>query len=202
MGESPEGLIEHKLYYWVKTKVQDEYKQLKPEFVAKKYGVPARELFLYWEKEIDCDKAVQTLPRTLSLIIFFALMLLSHEMLGPAQSIERAIRFDIDPWLKIPSCQAQLRLKNMSCEKANIEENANFAFNGVGTFGNKNIQDVNSFADFYSWFRLGFAAIYMPQTRSVSEGSPLPAVNLTNAESSEYLNFNRPSAVQELLKMS
>jgi len=130
MGESPDRLIEHKLYYWVKTKIQDEYKQLQPEYVARKYGVPARELFVYWEKEIDCDKAVQTLPRTLSLIIFFALMLLSHEMLGPAQSIERAIRFD-------------------------IEENANFAFNGVGTFGNKNIQDVNSFADFYSWFRLG-----------------------------------------------
>eukprot|EP00438_Fugacium_kawagutii_P016277 Skav201191 [mRNA] locus=scaffold633:263159:264067:- [translate_table: standard] len=39
----------------------------------------AKELFVYWEKEIDCDKAVQTLPRTLTLIIFFALMLLSHE---------------------------------------------------------------------------------------------------------------------------
>ena len=160
------ALIEHKLYYWVKTKIQDEYKQLKAQQVAERYGVPAKELFCYWEKEIDCDKAVQTLPRTLSLIIFFALMLLSHEMLGPAQSIERAIRFD-------------------------IEENANFAFNGAGTFGNKNLQDVNSFADFYSWFRLGFAAIYMPTTSSVSEGSSITAANLTPLETSEYLNFNR-----------
>eukprot|EP00913_Durusdinium_trenchii_P006942 g6530.t1 len=145
---------------------ENEYKIFQPKDIAYRHGVPAKELFTYWQKEIDCDKAVQTLPRTLFLIIFFALMLLSHEMIGPAQSIERAIRFD-------------------------IEENANFAFNGVGTFGNKNIQDATRFADFYSWFRLGFAAIYMPQSTSVSEGSTLTAVPLSTPNKQIYLETNR-----------
>ncbi|CAK9026749.1 unnamed protein product [Durusdinium trenchii] len=166
VSSAPMTTIAHKVYYWVETTIENEYKIFQPKDIAYRHGVPAKELFTYWQKEIDCDKAVQTLPRTLFLIIFFALMLLSHEMIGPAQSIERAIRFD-------------------------IEENANFAFNGVGTFGNKNIQDVNSFADFYSWFRLGFAAIYMPQSTSVSEGSTLTAVPLSTPNKQIYLETNR-----------
>ncbi|CAJ1333623.1 unnamed protein product [Effrenium voratum] len=158
--------VPHKIFYWVETTVEHEYGALKPEKVATSHGVPAKELFKYWQKEIDCDKAVQTLPRTLTLIIFFALMLLSHEVLGPAQSIEKAIRFD-------------------------IEENANFAFNGVGTFGNKNYQDVNNFADFYSWLRLGFSAVYLPQTKAVSEGSTLPSVSLDKYTKGSYLEYNR-----------
>eukprot|EP00972_Heterocapsa_arctica_P037622 5537427-Heterocapsa_arctica.AAC.1 len=35
-----------------------------------------------------------------------------------------------------------------------IEENANFAW--AHNFGHKTIHDVNSVADFWSWFRLGY----------------------------------------------
>ncbi|CAK9051311.1 unnamed protein product, partial [Durusdinium trenchii] len=155
----------------------DEYKTLKPKKVAHNYGVPAKELFTYWQKEINCDKAVQSLPRALVMIVFFALMLMSHQMLGKAQSIEGAIRSD-------------------------IEENANFAYNEIGTFGHKNINDVNSFADFYSWFRLGFAAIYMPQTKWVSESSKIHPAELTFEETQTYLELNRKLGPVKLSQQS
>ena len=46
-----------------------------------------------------------------------------------------------------------------------ITENANFAYGGEypfqnGRMGHKNIFDVNSFADFWSWLDLGITPIY------------------------------------------
>ena len=49
--------IAHKVYYWVETSIENEYKPWKPKEVAHKHGVPAKELFTYWQKEIDCDRA-------------------------------------------------------------------------------------------------------------------------------------------------
>mmetsp|Transcript_42193 Transcript_42193/g.98493 ORF Transcript_42193/g.98493 Transcript_42193/m.98493 type:complete len:766 (+) Transcript_42193:75-2372(+) len=158
-------LLKHSCFYWVHVPRGQEIANLNPTMVADKFGVPVKELFSYWEKEVNCDKAVKTLPRTLSLIICFAAMLLNHEVVGETQSVEKAIRFD-------------------------IEENANFAFNDISTMGHKNYQDVNSFADFWSWMRLGFSAVYLPQTSAVSEGSTLPPVNLTMMEMARYLTFN------------
>lgn len=52
-----------------------------------------------------------------------------------------------------------------------IEENANFAFAGsipfeIGRMGWKNIYDVNSVADFWSWLNLGLLPIFFPAARS------------------------------------
>ncbi|CAK0886579.1 unnamed protein product, partial [Prorocentrum cordatum] len=52
-----------------------------------------------------------------------------------------------------------------------IEENANFAFAGsipfeIGRIGWKNIYDVNSVADFWSWLNLGLLPIFFPAARS------------------------------------
>ncbi|CAE7555442.1 pkd2 [Symbiodinium pilosum] len=45
--------------------------------------------------------------------------------------------------------------------ETDISENANFAFEGY--FGNKVIEDVNSFADFWSWTRLGLLPLVFPE---------------------------------------
>jgi len=171
------GQHRHSVYYWVCVKPGEEIAALRPEAVAEKCGVPVKELFRYWEKEVNCDRAVKTLPRTLTLIFCFAAMLLNHETVGETQSVEKAIRFD-------------------------IEENANFAFNGIGTMGHKNYQDVNSITDFYSWLRLGFAAIYLPQSTPVSEGSDLTSTAMTSSQKLHlpYLDFNRKLGPVKLTK--
>merc|ERR1719160_1342902 len=58
--------------------------------------------------------------------------------------------------------------------KFDIEENANFAFVGAtpfenGRMGHSNIYDVNSFADFWSWFELGLVPIFWAEDWELSE---------------------------------
>ena len=51
---------------------------------------------------------------------------------------------------------------------------------------------MNSFADFYSWLRLGFSPIYLPQSGSVSEqATGIASVALSSAEQLQYLSMNR-----------
>eukprot|EP00913_Durusdinium_trenchii_P006941 g6529.t1 len=80
--------VTHRVFYWVETTSGLEFQRIEPEEVARHHGVPAKELFTYWQREIDCDEAVRTLPRTLFMILFFALMLFSHEMIGNTHSLE------------------------------------------------------------------------------------------------------------------
>lgn len=57
--------------------------------------------------------------------------------------------------------------------------------------GHKNYQDVNTFADWYSWMNLGFSAIYFPSAHPVSEGKTFSLPNMSFLEASTYLQHNR-----------
>merc|ERR1719316_2121304 len=72
-----------------------------------------------------------------------------------------------------------------------IEENANFAFSKPGFMRFKSVYDVNSYADFYSWMRLGLRPILMSHEKAQPE-DVLTAPELKNQPSRlHYLNFNR-----------
>eukprot|EP00442_Polarella_glacialis_P017161 CAMPEP_0115155712 /NCGR_PEP_ID=MMETSP0227-20121206/68045_1 /TAXON_ID=89957 /ORGANISM="Polarella glacialis, Strain CCMP 1383" /LENGTH=848 /DNA_ID=CAMNT_0002566815 /DNA_START=80 /DNA_END=2626 /DNA_ORIENTATION=+ len=157
----------HRTFYWVDTAVGKEADPLETEEVVKKHGVPQHIVMQYLKGELEGEAAVKSLPSALLLIVLFALMCLSHDRPSPIHSVEHAIDFD-------------------------ITENANFAFSAPGNMGHKNYQDVNNYADFWSWMQLGFVPIYMPSDFYVSEGSQ--NVNLgtfTKGAARKYLQYNR-----------
>ncbi|CAK9044447.1 Polycystin-2 (Curly up) (Cup) (Polycystic kidney disease 2 protein homolog) (Transient receptor potential cation channel subfamily P member 2) [Durusdinium trenchii] len=156
----------HRTFGWVEIEPGLEVEALEPTDVLKEHGVPERVMLSYLKGEIEGEAAVKNLPAAILLIVWFLLMNLSHELPETIQSIEKAIDFD-------------------------IAENANFAFSSPLYMGHKNYEDVNTFADWYSWMRVGFSAIYFPMDASVSEGAEYSLGQLTFDEASTYLQHNR-----------
>lgn len=114
------------------------------EEVVVKTGVPQSLFVAYLSKEIDSTDACASLPFTLLLVISYALLAINHDDAPMVNAVEDSIGFD-------------------------ITENANFAFTGA-FMGHKNIDDVNTHADFWSWMTRGFVPLLWVQSYSLAEG--------------------------------
>ncbi|CAE7432190.1 pkd2 [Symbiodinium natans] len=156
----------HRTFGWVDTEPGLEVEALEPGDVLNEHGIPERVMLSYLQGEIEGEAAVKNLPAAILLIVWFFLMNLAHEQPDTIHSVEKAIDYDIG-------------------------ENANFAFSSPLYMGHKNFQDVNTFADWYSWMNLGFSAIYFPTSLAVSEGSSSVLPSMTFPEASMYLSHNR-----------
>jgi len=100
-------------------------------------------VYLGWVKsELDNESACLELPKTIILLMSFSILAIMHLKQDKVFSIEEAIRFD-------------------------IEENANFAWSH--NFGHKTVFDVNSIADFWSWFNLGYLPLVVQLSWGYSE---------------------------------
>lgn len=132
--------LQRSVFYWITDEVDEDGKKKDPgaehrtiyaEEVARK-GVPLGILHNFIMEEIGEAQAFLSLPLTLVLVISYAAMVMGH--VNPA--IVRAVQDSIE---------------------IDIEDNANFAFDGhLGFMGHKDINDVNSLTDFWSWMNMGF----------------------------------------------
>eukprot|EP00928_Gymnodinium_smaydae_P027016 TRINITY_DN21032_c0_g1_i1.p1 TRINITY_DN21032_c0_g1~~TRINITY_DN21032_c0_g1_i1.p1 ORF type:complete len:823 (-),score=163.62 TRINITY_DN21032_c0_g1_i1:94-2562(-) len=100
------------------------------------------EYLSFIKAELDAEEACLELPFTLMLLVSFAMLALMHLKQDRVYTVESSLKFD-------------------------IEENANFAWSH--NFGHKVVQDVNSIADLWSWFRLGFMPLVVQHTWGFSE---------------------------------
>jgi len=112
-------------------------------------GIPMKALKQYLEKEIDETSSCIQFIWAAAKFFFFALSVQLHFRFDQVYAIEQAISWD-------------------------VEENANFAFSGVvpsenGRMGHSSFHDVNSIADFWSWFQMGLVPVFWPQDWDVSE---------------------------------
>jgi len=170
-GEPPpvnqkEGTGKHRVFWWVQTNVGFESVEMEYADVVDRHGVPATVLLNYVRNQLDNESALRALPFALVLVFLFALMFVAQDKAVSIRSIDEAIDFD-------------------------IEENANFAFSAPGNMGHKNMLDVNSIADFWSWVRLGLGPLLFKDYRPVSESSDLDLGNLTILEKRFFLWHNR-----------
>eukprot|EP00928_Gymnodinium_smaydae_P034656 TRINITY_DN24510_c0_g1_i1.p1 TRINITY_DN24510_c0_g1~~TRINITY_DN24510_c0_g1_i1.p1 ORF type:complete len:927 (-),score=195.22 TRINITY_DN24510_c0_g1_i1:129-2909(-) len=95
---------------------------------VKKNGVTLN-IFANWIKnELDSEISCLELPFTIIVLVSFACLAIAHLRQDTIMKVEDAVETD-------------------------IIENANFAW--AHAFGHKGIYDVNSYADFWSWSRLG-----------------------------------------------
>jgi len=114
------------------------------EEVVIKYGVPQKLFIDFLSKEIASAESCQSLPFTLLLVISYAALAINHDDAALVNAVEDSIGFD-------------------------ITDNANFAFSN-DVIGHKNIHDVNTHADFWSWMTRGFTPLLWVQSYSLAEG--------------------------------
>lgn len=100
-------------------------------------------LYMHWVKtELENESACLELPFTIILLISFSVLAYLHLQQAAVFNVEGLVKFD-------------------------IEENANFAW--TKNFGHKTVHDVNSIADFWSWFRIGFLPLMVQNSWGYSE---------------------------------
>lgn len=119
----------------------------------------------YIRSQIKEEADVKSLPWAILSLILYALVLLTHETLHLNNSIEAAIEYD-------------------------ISANANFAFSAPQYMGHKNFENVNSFADFWSWMSRGFVPLTMKSQHDVAEGSDVVVDNFSRRDAGRYLWHN------------
>lgn len=113
--------------------------------VVQEQGVPQRIFLGYIQNELDNEKNCMELPLTILLLLSFSVLAMSLLRQERIYSVEQAIEFD-------------------------LRENANFAF--AHNFGHKDIEDVNSFSDFWSWSRIGLLPLVVQPKWYYSETYP------------------------------
>mmetsp|Transcript_45779 Transcript_45779/g.88046 ORF Transcript_45779/g.88046 Transcript_45779/m.88046 type:complete len:868 (-) Transcript_45779:31-2634(-) len=120
-------------------------------------GVPIDIVTRYLQKELDEAAACWQLPQAFFIFMCFAISAMSHFKFNVLYAIDHAVTLD-------------------------IQENANFAVSGIvpfenGRIGHKTVFDVNSIADFWSWFSEGLTPIFWPQNWTISETRANTAVH-------------------------
>lgn len=173
------------------TRREMQFERLSPQQKLKVEGVPTAQVIGYLESEIAQMNACLQLPLAVMIFVCFALSVLLHEKIDMLHAVDKAITWD-------------------------IEENANFAFSGNvpfenGRMGHKNIFDVNTHADFWSWFDMGLVSLFWndqwdlnearinvatecmsPRQRLREMGWPDSALQNTSDHPSQYLGGQCP----------
>lgn len=156
----------HRIFYWMKTKLGEEVDEVSAATVVQKAGVPQKILLQHVDTELKQDEYLRHVPIAIIFVIVFAASMIMHRHDSAVKALEDTITHD-------------------------LEENANFAFSDHGFMGFKNMYDVNSYTDFYSWMRLGLRPLVMSHDKAQPEDIlkvPDPKPQHLRLH---YLNFNR-----------
>jgi len=114
--------------------------RLSPDETLKIHGVDKAHVLLYVRSEVAQMKACLQLPMAMGILIAYACAIIMHARIEVLHAVDKAVAWD-------------------------IYENANFAFAGNvpfenGRMGHKSIEDVNTYADFWSWLNMGLVPIF------------------------------------------
>jgi len=158
--ESHVGPTTHQIFPWVTRKrfdgeigmleTEDVGCEIDKAEVVELNGVPVQVVVDYIKGELDSEESFLGLPAALFLWVVVSFCFMGHDRASVVRDCEYAIMSD-------------------------IEENANFAFSAPGYMGFKGMADVNCFADFYSWFRLGILPLFTTREVVYSEDFNLTA---------------------------
>eukprot|EP00403_Amphidinium_massartii_P029866 CAMPEP_0178390556 /NCGR_PEP_ID=MMETSP0689_2-20121128/10708_1 /TAXON_ID=160604 /ORGANISM="Amphidinium massartii, Strain CS-259" /LENGTH=1012 /DNA_ID=CAMNT_0020011071 /DNA_START=36 /DNA_END=3074 /DNA_ORIENTATION=+ len=143
--------IKRQVLFWVPSKKADkgnagkplEHETITEDELISEYGVPHYIIQDHLKTEVQQEAACKTVPFTLLLVVSYAWMVIAHMDAPVLRAVEESVRAD-------------------------IEDNANFAFDSL-FFGHKDIEDVNSYADFWSFMQKGLIPLLFIQERPWSE---------------------------------
>lgn len=175
-------LLQRSVFFWVTSKrcsrmgptlPPAQHETITADEVASTYGVPRYLVVAYLEREINKAAACKSLPFTLLLVVSYACMAIAHMDAPTVRAVENSVSFD-------------------------IEDNANFAFDSP-FMGHKDIQDVNSHTDFWSFMNMGIIPLFYIHERQWNEDLVwrnntefiVPTVVLPKKEWSFIVLYNR-----------
>eukprot|EP00928_Gymnodinium_smaydae_P084976 TRINITY_DN6826_c0_g2_i1.p1 TRINITY_DN6826_c0_g2~~TRINITY_DN6826_c0_g2_i1.p1 ORF type:complete len:1042 (-),score=231.14 TRINITY_DN6826_c0_g2_i1:33-3158(-) len=182
-GGDGSELVQQEVFYWIENddpfqkkqerrRVDAAVKRVPAEEVVKKHGIPLQDLQRYIENVINRNEAFLSLPFTLLFVAAYATMVIVHDDSVVIRSVENSVEF-------------------------NVIDNANFAWDSDDV-GHKNIFDVNSIADFWSWSRKGLLPVLFVQEVGFAESRNRSDPRIINAsrtfsrnERGVLLNYNR-----------
>jgi hypothetical protein len=126
-----------------------QLQRMDPSEIVHTIGIPRKDVKQFLRKELAEADACWAFPWAVALFVCFTVSVLLHMRIDRLYAIDKAISYD-------------------------IVENANFAFSGnvpfeTGRMGHKNIDDVNSHADFWSWFNMGLVPLVWAEGIDVNE---------------------------------
>jgi len=158
IGSGGDDEVEHQACPWVKLRkcsfdgstvkpltANDLHRDISPDELVDLNGVPAQVVIDYLQAELHDEAAFLSLPSALLLVFVASYCFLMHDKAHVIRACEDAIAFD-------------------------ITSNANFAFSDPGNMGHKAIEEVNSAADFFSWFKRGLMPLVIGKGKAFSEG--------------------------------
>ncbi len=171
-GGPPGG--RHRIFTWVPTEIGDENREISADEIVDEHKVPQRVLLSYIKSKIEEEDAFKSLPFALLLVVVFALSFLYHDSAKVVKDLEEAITVD-------------------------MSENAVFGYSAPFSMAHKDVHDVDTFADFFSWLRVGVLPLLFFESRAFSElipgrGDPDFAwedETIPMKDRPFYLNFNR-----------
>lgn len=179
----PKDILEdgrHRVLQWVKTLEGEENLELDDLTVVHHHGVPLKMLDKYVKDEMQNDKAFKSLPIALFLVFVYSCSFLMHCGTTVIHDMEQAIITD-------------------------LHENSVFAYTNPGYMGHKDLHDVHSIADLYSWLRIGLRPLIFRSSKWFSEPLPgetidWPFVPVPDSERPFYLQYNRIVGGVQLLQ--
>ena len=118
--------------------------------MAANHGIPKDIFKQYLIDQMTEAESCQSLPFTLMLVISYGAMVIAHDDAQVVNAVEDSIQDDIN-------------------------NNANFAWSSP-YMGHKDVEDVNSHADFWSWMSRGFVPLIFQQSWGFGEGRDLEDV--------------------------
>mmetsp|Transcript_38886 Transcript_38886/g.91562 ORF Transcript_38886/g.91562 Transcript_38886/m.91562 type:complete len:1329 (+) Transcript_38886:201-4187(+) len=140
--------------------------------IASKHGCPEEHVIGYLRREIEEAESCQSLPFTVLMIVAFTFAIISHDPVVPINSVEDSLMHD-------------------------IISNANYAYTSPH-IGHRDLMNVNSYADFWSWMIHGLIPLMFSQEFPVSEdldtSDPTISSRVPEVSPDEWgyvLNYNR-----------
>jgi hypothetical protein len=131
------------VFEWIDKTDLEPHEQITAEELCERYGVPRSFVVERVEKRVQQAASCQSLPFTILLVASYAAVAITHIDAEKVRAVEYSVSFD-------------------------IEDNANFAYDSP-FIGHKNLHDVNSFPDFWSFMNKGLIPLLFVQERMWGE---------------------------------
>eukprot|EP00929_Paragymnodinium_shiwhaense_P066236 TRINITY_DN33198_c0_g1_i1.p1 TRINITY_DN33198_c0_g1~~TRINITY_DN33198_c0_g1_i1.p1 ORF type:complete len:1197 (+),score=328.43 TRINITY_DN33198_c0_g1_i1:102-3692(+) len=146
------------------------HKRISAEQVVQEHGVPRMEVQRYIDDKIRKAEAFSSLPFTLLFCMSYALVVLIHDDAVAIRSVENSV-------------------------KSSILQSAKFAYDGPYT-AHKDINDIENFADFWSWTAKGFLPLMFQIEKTFAEGRTAEDIQgatqvFSPKERGVFLNYNK-----------
>lgn len=163
-------VVPHRIVPWMLVPLGEENIDISDSTVVHSIGVPKKVITRFLKKEIKQRDEFLSLPFALAFVLVFSMCFLNHDEAILVGDVEDAISVE-------------------------LHENAVFGYTDPGWMGHKDMEDVHSISDVWSWLRVGLCPLLFRHFQSWSElsknAAKWPTTTIPDEARRVYLKYNR-----------